>query len=264
MQIIKYLQLPFYFDAVLLQQEVDAISAMHWLPHYQVKHYEGEWNAIPLRSIDGKTDDIIISPTQNNNYKDTFFLQNSPYLKKILQTFECPLQAVRLLKLNAGSSIKEHRDAELNFESGEIRIHIPVLTHADVEFFLDKEKMNLKEGECWYMNFNLLHSINNKSKINRVHLVIDALVNNWVKTLFNSPEIIVKKETEDVSKVFDERTKKQMILQFREMNTTVSNQMADELESELSAARMHLKLSHHFDLSPNLSPKERGALDSEI
>jgi Aspartyl/Asparaginyl beta-hydroxylase len=234
MQIIKYLQLPFYFDAAVLLQEVDAISAMHWLPHYQVKHYEGEWNAIPLRSIDGKTDDIIISPAQNNNYQDTFFLQNSPYLKNVLQTFKCPLQAVRLLKLNAGSSIKEHRDAELNFESGEIRLHIPVLTHADVEFFLDKERMNLKTGECWYMNFNLLHSIYNKSPINRVHLVIDALVNDWIKTLFNSPDIIVKKETEDFSKIIDVATKMKMIVQFREMNTAVSNKMADELEKELS------------------------------
>ena len=236
MQIIKYLKLPFFFDAGLLQQEVNALSAPQWLPHYQVKHYEGGWTAIPLRSIGGKADDIIVSPTDNRDYRDTFFLENSPYLKKVLQTFQCPLQAVRLLKLNAGSSIKEHRDAELNFESGEIRLHIPVLTHADVEFFLDKERLTPQEGECWYMNFNLLHAIHNNSNINRVHLVIDALVNDWLKTIFNSPDIVVKKEIEDLSKVFDETTKKQMILQFREMNTATSNKMADELEKELSTA----------------------------
>ena len=86
------------------------------------------------------------------------------------------------------------------------------------------------------MNFNLLHAINNNSNINRVHLVIDAVVNDWVKTIFNSPDIVVKKETEDLSKVFDEATKRQMIVQFREMNTAVSNKMADELEKELSTA----------------------------
>ena len=236
MQIIKYLKLPFVFDAGLLQQEVNALSAPQWLPHYQVKHYEGEWSAIPLRSIGGKADDIIISPTDNRDYRDTVFLESSPYLQKVLQTFQCPLQAVRLLKLNAGSSIKEHRDAELNFESGEIRLHIPVLTHADVEFFLDKERLTPQEGECWYMNFNLLHAVHNNSTINRVHLVIDAVVNDWVTTIFNSPDIVVKKETEDLSKVFDETTKKQMILQFREMNTATSNKMADELEKELSTA----------------------------
>lgn len=234
MQIIKYLQLPFHFDAGLLQREVDALSALQWLPHYQVKHYEGEWSAIPLRSIAGKVDDIMIAPTDNGDYRDTIFLESSTYIKEVLQTFQCPLQAVRLLKLNAGSIIREHRDAELNFEKGEIRLHIPVLTHADVEFFLDKERMDLKEGECWYMNFNLPHAISNKSKINRVHLVIDALVNDWVKDIFTGTTCPVKKEIEDTSGVYDEATKKQMIAAFREMNTAVSNKMADDLENSLS------------------------------
>jgi hypothetical protein len=233
MQIIKYLKLPFVFNAGLLQQEVDALSTLQWLPHYQVKHYEGEWTAIPLRSMGGKADDIIISPTDNRDYRDTVFLDNSPYLKKVLQSFQCPLQAVRLLKLHAGSNIKEHRDAELNFENGEIRLHIPVRTHADVDFFLDKERLTLQEGECWYMNFNLLHAINNNSPINRVHLVIDAVVNDWVTGIFNSPDIVVKKEMEDLSKVLDDETKKQMIHHFRKMNTAVSNQMADDLEAQM-------------------------------
>jgi hypothetical protein len=233
MQIIKYLKLPFVFDVGLLQQEVNALAAKPWLPHYQVKHYDGEWSAIPLRSTGGKADDVIISPADNRDYRDTVFLAHSPYLQKVLETFQCPLQAVRLLKLNAGSIIKEHRDAELNFESGEIRLHIPVSTHPDVEFFLDKERLNLQEGECWYMNFNLLHAINNRSNINRVHLVIDALVNDWVNTLFNSPDIVIKKETADLSKMYSTETKKQMIQSFREMNTAVSNQIADDLEKEM-------------------------------
>lgn len=238
MQIIKYLKLPFLFDTGLLQQETDALTAIQWLPHYQVKHYEGEWTAIPLRSIGGKTDDVIISPTSNRNYEDTVFLQSSPYLQQVLQTFRCPLQAVRLLKLNAGSIIKEHRDAELNFESGEIRLHVPVITHPDVEFLLDKERLALREGECWYMNFNLPHSIRNNSAVNRVHLVIDALVNDWVKQLFSSPAITVKKETADLSGVLSDDTKRKMIVQFREMNTDISNRMADELEKELNAASL--------------------------
>ena len=233
MQIIKYLQLPFHFNAGLLQQEVATLSAMHWLPHYQVKHYEGEWTAIPLRSIGGKIDDIIISPTQNPDYRDTVFLNNSTYLKEVLKHFQCPLQAVRLLKLNAGSIIKEHRDAELNFENGEIRLHIPVLTHAAVEFFLDKEQMDLRAGECWYMNFNLPHAINNKSNINRVHLVIDAVVNDWIKEIFTGHDCPVKKEIEDTAGIYDEATKKQMTMHFREMNTAVSNKMADDLEKEM-------------------------------
>ena len=98
-------------------------------------------------------------------------MKESTYLQEVLSNFKCPLQAVRLLKLNVGAVIKEHRDAELGFEYGEIRLHIPVITHEEVEFYLDKERIQLQEGECWYMNFNLPHSIINKSKINRIHLV---------------------------------------------------------------------------------------------
>ena len=141
---------------------------------------------------------------------------------------------MRLLNLHAGSTIKAHRDSELNFENGEIRLHIPVLTHPEVEFFLDGERMNLQEGECWYMNFNLLHSINNNSPVNRVHLVIDAVVNDWVTAQFNSTDIIIKKETKDLSGILNDDTKSKMILQFREMNTAVSNKMADDLEKELN------------------------------
>lgn len=232
--VIKYLQLPFFFDVRSLQNDVELLSAMQWLPHYQVKHYEGEWSAIPLRSIAGKVDDIIISPDDNRDYRDTVFLKSSPYLNKVLQTFQCPLQAVRLLKLNAGSIIKEHRDAELNFEKGEIRLHIPVFTHPAVEFILDKESMNLKGGECWYMNFNLPHALNNKSNINRVHLVVDALVNDWVKDIFASADCLVKKEIEDESGIYDDATKKQMIITLRQMNTEMGNKMADDLEKQLS------------------------------
>jgi hypothetical protein len=68
------------------------------------------------------------------------FLSRSPYLREVLTTFRCPLQAVRLMKLNVGAIIKEHTDAELYFEAGEARIHMPIITHPDVEFIVDRER----------------------------------------------------------------------------------------------------------------------------
>ncbi|MEP6674466.1 MAG: aspartyl/asparaginyl beta-hydroxylase domain-containing protein [Ferruginibacter sp.] len=233
MQIIKYLQLPFYFDVSRLQQEVNLLMDAHWQMHYQTLQYEGSWAAIPLRSIDGKSDHIIVAPIPGAEYKDTEFLISSPYLQEILSTFKCPLMAVRLLKLDAGAIIKEHKDAELCFEKGEIRIHIPVITNEQVEFYLDKERLFLKEGESWYMNFNLPHNINNYSDQNRIHLVIDAVVNDWVKELFNRNDLPVKKEIQEQQPQYDEATKKFMIARFREMNTPVAHELADKLEREM-------------------------------
>lgn len=228
---LKYLQLPFRFNADIMQQEVAQLSNELWKSHYQKLHFTGDWSAIPLRSIDGKADNIIIAPTKEKTYEDTILLQACSYIRSVLGHFKCTLQAVRLLKLSAGAAIKEHRDTELNFENGEIRIHIPVVTHEDVEFILDKERMTLKEGECWYMNFNLPHYINNFSNTDRIHLVIDAQVNDWVKALFSSTAISNKKEIPEDS--FPPSVQREIIARLREMNTATSNEMADKMEASL-------------------------------
>ena len=203
-----------------------------WQSHYQTLHYSGDWSAIPLRSTGGSVNNIIIAPHSGSVYADTPFLQSSPYLQEVLSTFHCPLNAVRLLKLGAGAIIKEHKDADLCYEKGEVRIHIPIITDPLVEFILDQERMFPKAGECWYMNFNLPHSINNFSDHDRVHLVIDAEVNDWVKDFFQQVTLLPKKEMDEEKILYDEATKKEMINRLREMNTETSNRMADELAAD--------------------------------
>jgi quercetin dioxygenase-like cupin family protein len=164
-------------------------------------------------------------------YADTPLLNECPYLKEVLNTFKCNLMAVRLLKLSAGTQIHEHKDADLCFEEGLVRFHIPVITDPDVEFFLDKERMILSEGDCWYMNFNLPHALHNKSNIDRIHLVIDAVSNEWVSDLFKAPTIMNKKEIEGSKNIYDDATKKEIIFQLRAMGTAVANKLADEMEA---------------------------------
>jgi mannose-6-phosphate isomerase-like protein (cupin superfamily) len=217
---IQYLQLPIFFDATKMQHEMNALGSQLWELHFQVKHYDGEWSAIPLRSIDATL------------YKDTILLQQCPYLQQVLHFFECPLMAVRLLKLTPGTQIHEHKDADLCFEEGLIRFHIPVITNTEIEFNLNREQMHLKEGECWYMNFNLPHSLHNKSKTDRVHLVIDAVVNDWVKKIFQSAGILNKKEIAAIPK-HTQQEKSDIISHLRSMNTAVSNKLADEMENNL-------------------------------
>jgi hypothetical protein len=84
------------------------------------------------------------------------------------------------------------------------------------------------------MNFNLPHHINNFSDIDRIHLVIDAKVNDWIKELFAGDDILVKKEVAEPDP-HDTATKKGMIEQFRAMNTPTGHRLADELEKQLSA-----------------------------
>lgn len=167
-----------------MQQEVAAFAEHEWIPHFNKGYYSGDWSVIPFRSVNGEPNRIFPDPTGKMSYADTIHLDRCPYLKQVIRSFDCEKTAVRLLRLKAGSTIKEHSDYDLSYEDGEVRIHIPVTTNAQMEFYLDKQRMIMNEGECWYLNFNLRHSVNNLGSTDRVHLVVDCKLNPWMDRFF--------------------------------------------------------------------------------
>lgn len=176
-------KLPLSFDARRLKADLDNISDDEWVPHFNRPYYEGEWSGVALRASERARVPLYPDPTAGGSYVDTEVLDRCPNLRAALAAFECPLLSVRLLRLTAGSRIREHRDHNLGFEDGEIRIHVPVATNPGVEFFLDGRRLPLGEGESWYINFNLPHRVENRGKADRVHLVIDCVVNNWIRSI---------------------------------------------------------------------------------
>ena len=162
-------------------------SQSDWIEHFNKGYYEGDWSAIPLRSVNGDPRRIFPDPTGKEPYQDTIHLERCPYIKQVVDSFQCEKIDVRLLRLRAGSSIKEHRDFGLAFEDGEVRLHVPVVTHEKLAFYLNKQRVKMGEGECWYLNFNLHHKVDNESEVDRIHLVIDCRLNTWLSGYF--PEI---------------------------------------------------------------------------
>ena len=90
------------------------------------------------------------------------------------------------MRLTPGSVIKEHADPDLAFEDGTVRIHIPVTTNPDVEFYLNGSRAVLEAGSAWYLRLSEPHRVANRGRTDRVHMVIDAHVNAWVEALFES------------------------------------------------------------------------------
>jgi quercetin dioxygenase-like cupin family protein len=177
------LKLPFQFDARRLQADLAGMMADAFIPHFNQAFYQGDWSAVPLRSINGRTDHIYPDPSAKNAFADTPLLDRCEYVRTVLTTLNCPQQAVRFLRLKAGSLIKEHRDHELGFEDGEVRLHIPVVTNPEVEFVLNQTRIVMNEGECWYLNVNQPHRVANRGATDRIHLVIDCVVNDWLRDL---------------------------------------------------------------------------------
>lgn len=150
----------------------------------QKRHYEGEWSGAALRAPGGQGANIVPEAHDGSRFADTPLLGRCPYFQQVLATFKCPLQSVRLLRLHAGSNIAEHVDRALDFDEGEVRIHIPIATSEQVRFYLDGSRLVMAPGECWYTNVNLPHSVQNGGVTDRIHLVLDCLVDDWLRGIF--------------------------------------------------------------------------------
>jgi hypothetical protein len=179
------IKLPVCFDPDRLQEDLRRLHSIEWIAHFVTQNYEGDWSVIPLRGPEGATHPVmmIYSDPTCETFADTPFLKGLHYIQEVLKSLHCPLLAVRLMKLSAGSQIKEHSDLDLAAEYGTVRLHIPIHTSDDVEFILNGTRVILNEGECWYLRLSDPHSVNNQGKSDRVHLVVDAKMNDWLQAL---------------------------------------------------------------------------------
>jgi hypothetical protein len=180
------LRLPFSFDRDLLAADLRRLSASQWISHFITQNYDGDWSVIPLRASAGARHPVqmIYSNPTATAFEDTPMLAACPYYRTVLDSFACPLQAVRLMRLTPGSVIKEHSDHDLCFEQGSVRLHIPITTNHGVAFELNRRRVILEAGSCWYLRLSDPHRVTNHGDADRVHMVIDATVNDWVEAAF--------------------------------------------------------------------------------
>lgn len=181
---ITSFKLPLSFDPQLLQADLQGIAPGEWVTHFNQNYFEGEWTGIALRSVGGNPNLLYPDPNAVGDVADTPLLKRCPNIQRALETIECRITSARLLKLSPGSRIREHRDYDLGFAAGEIRLHVPVTTDAKVEFLLACERIDMNEGECWYLDFSQPHCVDNRSSSDRIHLVIDCAVNEWLLGFF--------------------------------------------------------------------------------
>jgi len=189
-------RLPRTYNVDLLMRDFQLLHEAPTAPQPGPYH-KGEWTGIALHSMGGK-DSVFPSAPGMDRYHETEHLRHAPYFKRILDELECPKEVVRLLFLPPGGHIKDHFDFHTSFQFGLLRLHIPIVTHPDVVFTIDGQRMNWKAGELWYGDFSRVHSVKNNSQIVRVHMVIDVQINDFVLSLFPE-DFIARRRAEGIS-----------------------------------------------------------------
>lgn len=178
-----HVRLPLKFDAARLKADLEQLAGAEWTAHFVPQNYEGEWSILPLRAPVGATHPIlrIAANPETSGWQATQWLERSPYLTEVLGAFQCEVAGARLMRLSPGSLIREHRDERLAAEWGWARLHVPVATCPGVDFRLNGMRLAMAPGETWYLRLSDPHSVRNQGASDRVHLVIDAAVNEWLE-----------------------------------------------------------------------------------
>ena len=176
------LQLPLHFDVMRLQEALAQVSPDVWPAHSVRIHYDEGWGGIALRSGSGRADDLHAAPL--HTYRNTPVLEQSGYLREVLASFHCSLGRVRLLRLAVGAVIHEHVDEGVGRGRNQLRLHVPIQTNPGVEFYSNGRRVTLAPGECWFIDTTYPHRLANRGNQDRIHLVIDCVVNEWLLAMF--------------------------------------------------------------------------------
>lgn len=221
-------KLPISFSIDKLQKNLVLCENDLWTPHFNTNRYEGNWISISLRSESGLSNDIM--SFANTTYKNTSLLDRCAYFKEIMDWFECDKEAVRLLRLDPKSEIKEHVDNDTSYEDGFFRIHIPIITNDDVFFYVDKKRVRMKMGECWYANFQLPHSVENKSTEPRIHFTLDCIRNDWSDELFTKMGFDINESPKENQ--YSDEMKQQIIAELSRNPSKVGAAIITDLQSK--------------------------------
>jgi hypothetical protein len=208
---ISSFRLPFNFNPAALRSDLERIFPEEWVAHFNREYFEGEWSGAALRSAGGDARKLDSRVQAEAPFADTPIMQRCPYVREVLNTFQCKLQAVRFLKLAAGSTIREHRDYDLGFQERQLRLHLPIITNSEVVFFLDAQRIEMQAGECWYLDLSLPHWVENRGPVDRVHLVIDCELNEWLSGLLPADD-----SSEDELNKADQASSPEELQRFRQ------------------------------------------------
>ena len=198
-------QLPIRFSAERLAGEVDALSQDAWTPH--PRGFPGN-DAVRLVTPDGENTDSLFGPMAPTEH-----LLGCPYIMDVMAELGAVWGRSRLMGLAAGAQVPPHIDVNYYWRT-HIRVHIPVITNARVEFTCGGQTIHMAPGECWVLDTFRRHTVANGGTSRRVHLVIDTVGGEYLWQLIRSGE----SGAEPDSTIVERRSVGRETLEFEQAN----------------------------------------------
>lgn len=185
--------------------EIDAL-ARDFTNHYSSYNKAKSWSALSLR---GYTPDpgFITKPSEMRakwheenpgpfEMQDTLLRAQLPAvdaLHKRLTDRATSVHRIRLMQLTpGGGELQRHTDLtdkDSGIADGCVaRFHFPLITNPDVIFGSwdmrgNKREINMRVGECWYLDTRKPHTAVNNGTTERIHLVVDVESNAKIRGL---------------------------------------------------------------------------------
>jgi hypothetical protein len=157
-----------FIDKSTIDETLNELKNYNWSPVWADKRYAGEhWMTCPL------IEDFHKTP----NFK---IFQLSSIIE---EKMKCKIKNLMFYAMLPGGDIPPHRDMVGNVGLGGLRLHVPIITNEKVNFIVDGQKVIMSQGELWALDTSYTHSVSNFGNNNRIHLVMDVIVNDWVINL---------------------------------------------------------------------------------
>lgn len=156
---------PFRFDVERMRAEIEAVPQEHWRWHPD--GFEGN-SALPLISTEGGINDDYAPPMMQ-----TEFLERMPYVQQVLAKFSTVHGRARLMRIEPRAGVPQHVDIQYYWRT-HTRVHIPVITNPNIQFYCGGEVVHMAAGEAWTFDNWRLHRVVNETDTRRIHLTFDT------------------------------------------------------------------------------------------
>lgn len=176
-------RLPVAIDLEPLLAALAELDEALWQPHFNRSYFEGDWSGVALISAA----DAVTALSHGSGPA----IARQPWLTDIrwqhgLRGLDVEIRNARLMRLGPNGRIHEHRDYDLGGPDADLRLHVPLLTPPQVDFMLEGRRVPMRAGECWFLDLDRAHSVDNHDSSPRIHLVIDCRPGPWINAAIDA------------------------------------------------------------------------------